>query len=114
MEKNQISDEPKKKYNKMISRRGYSLIKDKLSSKELKELKKELTVAPISHINYGPSPTPFKIYKESKQKIYVPKSFGLKKFGDPDLNKFTPSGTFISRLDTRLDEHYGGLASGLP
>ena len=33
---------------------------------------------------------------------------------DPDLNKFTPSGTFISRLDTRLDEHYGGLASGLP
>ena len=87
MEKNQNSEEPKKKYNKMISRRGYSLIKENLSSKDLKDLKKELTVAPISHINYGPSPTPFKLYKESKQKIYVPKSFGIKKFGEPDLNK---------------------------
>lgn len=27
---------------------------------------------------------------------------------DPDLNKFTASGVFVNRLNTRLDEDYGG------
>ena len=53
----------------------------------MKEIKKDLTVCPISHINYGPSPTPFRLFKESKQRIYVPKSYGIKKFGSPKYNK---------------------------
>ena len=30
---------------------------------------------------------------------------------DADLNKFSASGVFVNRLNTRLDEHYGGGAS---
>lgn len=32
---------------------------------------------------------------------------------DPDFNKAVPSGTIISRLDTRFDSHYGGPPSGV-
>jgi superfamily II DNA or RNA helicase len=86
MEQNIVS-ENKNPYNSILSRRGYSVDKDNISSKDLKEIKKDLTVCPISHINYGPSPSPFRLFKESKQRIYVPKSYGIKKFGLPIHNK---------------------------
>ena len=41
MEENKVSEKKKMTYNKIISRRGYSIIKEILSSKELKALKKE-------------------------------------------------------------------------
>ena len=86
MEQNILS-ENKIPYNSILSRKGYSIDKNSISSEELKDIKKELTVCPISHINYGPSPTPFRLFKESKQRIYVPKSYGVKKFGTPLNNK---------------------------
>lgn len=30
---------------------------------------------------------------------------------NPDVNQFVPSGTIVSRLDERFDEHYGGGTS---
>ncbi len=36
---------------------------------------------------------------------------GQTKERNPDVNQFVPSGTTVSRLDTRFDEHYGGGAS---
>jgi hypothetical protein len=36
---------------------------------------------------------------------------GQTKERNPDVNQFVPSGTIVSRLDTRFDEHYGGGAS---
>jgi superfamily II DNA or RNA helicase len=77
----------KKNHNTILSRRGYSISKDFLSEKELKNIKKELTVTPIAQLNYGPSPPSFKVYKESKKRLYVPKSYGQQKFGTPELDK---------------------------
>jgi superfamily II DNA or RNA helicase len=80
--------------NKILSRRGYSLKKTFLDSKQLKELKKELSVSPISNFNCGggmPMTQSFKIYKESEQRIYIPKMYGLNKYGDPDINKIKDS-----------------------
>ena len=70
----------KKNYNTILSRRGYSISKDFLSEKELKNIKKELTVAPLAQVNYGLSPPSFNVYKESKQRLYVPKSYGKKNY----------------------------------
>ena len=79
--------ESNKSYNTILSRRGFSISKDEFTDKELKSIKKDLTVTPISHINYGPSAPSFKIYKESKKRLYVPKSYGIQNFGNPVINK---------------------------
>lgn len=62
--------------------RGYGIPKSALSKDELIQLKDELTVAPINHM-VAEVPT-FSLYLESSKKIYVPKYFGLSKYGIPE------------------------------
>lgn len=74
--------------NKQISYRGYSVLKDNLCDEELKDIKKKLTVLPYTPEGYTQvPPTPFKLYKESATRIYMPKWFGLDRFGIPDVDK---------------------------
>ena len=71
-----------------ISQRGYGLLKSQLNYKELNNIKDELTVSPKTMNSFGNSnPTRYNIYTESTKKIYVPKYYGLQKFGKPDVNK---------------------------
>lgn len=68
-----------------VCSRGYSIIKDEISESELFQIKDELTVTP-----YNPSfeqTKSFKLYLESKRKLYLPKFYGLAKFGPPELDK---------------------------
>lgn len=74
--------------NTTISYRGYSISKDNLSDEDLKDIKKKLTVSPYVPEGYTQfPPTPFKLYKESATRIYVPKYFGLERFGVPEMDK---------------------------
>jgi superfamily II DNA or RNA helicase len=63
-----------------LGTKGYTLYKNSLSAKELKEIIKELTVKP-----YIPKTivkvTPFPLYRESQQKIYLPRYYGIDKYG---------------------------------
>lgn len=76
-----------KSYHTIMSKKGYSLNKEDLNEEELKRIKKDLTVSPISNMSFGPPPTSFKLYKESINRIYIPKAYGIKKFGNPLNNK---------------------------
>ena len=68
-----------------LGRRGYAINKDQLSSQELATIKKDLTVAP--YVVMGGQPTHFKTFLESASKLYLPKAYGLKRFGPPLVNK---------------------------
>ena len=73
---------------KVLSSRGYNVLKVYLSPDELETIKNELTVSPYVPEDYAQArPTPFKLYQESATRIYMPKYYGLKKFGEPDANK---------------------------
>jgi superfamily II DNA or RNA helicase len=73
---------------KILSSRGYNVLKENLSLDELETMKSELTVAPFVPEDYAQvRPIPFKLYQESATRIYMPKYYGLKKFGEPDVNK---------------------------
>ena len=73
---------------KILSSRGYNISKDLFTSQELSQLKKELTVTPYIPEGYNQNPTtPFKLYQESSNRIYVPKCYGMKQFGKPDVEK---------------------------
>lgn len=80
---------------KVLSARGYNIVKDSLTADELQGIKEELTVSPYVPEDFAQSrPEPFKLYQESSSRIYVPKYYGLKKFGKPDTNKL-PQGQDI-------------------
>jgi len=70
--------------NTYLSSRGYALLKTENNKKIIKEIKKELTVSPISNHNSSfNNNKEYPIYLESDSKIYMPKCFGLNKFGLP-------------------------------
>jgi len=78
-----------------LSLQGYSVKKLDFNS-QIAEIKEELTVSPLVISGYGPvKPPSYKLYKESTNKIYVPKAYGLKRFGVPQTCK-VPEGDSIN------------------
>lgn len=68
-----------------LSNRGYSINKNENNKKIIKELMKELTVSPavMPNNSYNMVAKQYPIYLESDSKIYLPKCYGLQKFGIP-------------------------------
>ena len=69
------------RYEKYLGPKGYSIRKDCLSIDEQIDLRDELTVKAFIPKNSIQKATPFPIYRESKNKFYIPKFYGLKRFG---------------------------------
>jgi len=67
-----------------LSKHGYVLKKSLLNTSELIRLKEELVARPIVDEKYTTDPTLsyFPIYIETISKIYIPRSYGIQKFGD--------------------------------
>lgn len=74
-------------YDTGLSRQGYSIKKEHLSEKELNHIKELLTVQPSVSPKYSDIGSKFPLYGENHNKIYVPRYWGLKFFGQPKLNK---------------------------
>ncbi len=72
-----------------LGNKGYTLYKNELSNQEIKTIKKDLFMKPFvpgkvfnKNDNAG-----FNIYRENENKIYVPRFYGVEKFGNPTKNK---------------------------
>jgi len=68
-----------------LSKFGYVLFKHNFTEKQLLEIKNELKARPLQEGNY-----PFKdynVYIETKNKLYIPKMYGIKKFGKVKCSK---------------------------
>ena len=73
--------------HKILTKRGYAIVKEHFEFKTLQKCKNDLMVKPFINGDYGVEATPYPIYLESKKKIYLPKFYGLKNFGNPELIK---------------------------
>lgn len=74
--------------NKIISPNGYSILFSSLTDKEIKTIKKDLTFKPFDPTGYTKFiNNEFSIYRENDKRIYMPRFYGLKKFGYPDKDK---------------------------
>lgn len=66
-----------------LSSRGYAILK-KDNEALIEELKEELTVTPKTFsVVDNVKPAAFPVYRENQKKLYLPKNFGLTKFGKP-------------------------------
>ena len=69
-----------------LSKRGYVLRKDEFTDDELLQLKLELRGRPLTDDKYGNSKdSTYPIYIDTKSKLYIPKMYGIKKFGLPKM-----------------------------
>jgi len=74
--------------SKMISINGYSVLLNTLTDKEIKNIKRELTFKPFDPTGYTKfMNNEFSIYRENEKRIYMPRFYGLNKFGKPDKDK---------------------------
>jgi superfamily II DNA or RNA helicase len=70
-----------------LSSRGYALLKSEYTEEQIEKLKDDLTVSPIMQMMMPNMIVPkFKCFLESNKKIYIPKAYGLKNFGIPDVD----------------------------
>lgn len=82
-------------YEAYIGKKGYSILKSKLTIDEQKMIRDELNVKPYvpgSPINVTES---YPVYLESPKKLYLPRFYGIEKFGMPNDNKL-PDGDEIN------------------
>ena len=82
-------------YESYIGKKGYSILKSKLTIDEQKMIRDELNVKPYvpgSPINVTES---YPVYLESPKKLYLPRFYGIEKFGMPNDNKL-PDGDPIN------------------
>ena len=76
-----------------LGKKGYSILKSNLSTKEQLYIRDELSVK--AYLPKSPvQPEPFTIYRESPNKFYLPRYFGQDTFGDFSENKL-PQGDDI-------------------
>jgi len=73
-----------------IGKRGYIIRKKNFSAEILNTVRNDMTVKPNVSNDYGPPEEPFKIFLENENKIYLPKFYGLEKFGTPEMNTLKP------------------------
>jgi len=64
--------------------KGYTIYKENLEVEEQELIRKELTVSPYVPKNSPHQPTAFPVYRESKKKMYLPRFYGYKNYGDPE------------------------------
>jgi len=72
-----------------LSATGYGLLKKTMLKKDEELLKAELTVKPntVDYANSSGNDSSFCVYRESNKKLYLPKFYGLKRYGEPNIDK---------------------------
>jgi superfamily II DNA or RNA helicase len=72
--------------NSYLGKRGYTILKSVLTKTEEEQLKDECTLIPFtgSYAGANTSDTKIFVYRESEKKIYVPRFYGIEKYGLPE------------------------------
>ena len=81
----------------MLTTRGYVIKKTDITPKELGQLKKELTVSPLNFQNNVKITYP--IWMESPSSFYMPKWFGINKFGPPTTTQISSTEALSNELE---------------
>ena len=88
--------------NKILTKRGYAIVKKDYEFKLLQKCKNDLKVKPYISADYGEKAKEYPIYLESKKKLYLPKFYGLEHFGNPDIVKISKGKTIDVSFDGEL------------
>lgn len=88
-----------------LGNRGYAIIKKLDNSSLITSLKKELTVKPFINKQFQQDAQAFPVYLESKRKLYIPRYFGINKFGKPLIDKINPGSPINIKFSSDLRDN---------
>lgn len=92
----------------MLSINGYSLLKTSLKDGELVKIKEDLTMKP--RVNFEltakkDSDNTFILYRETENRIYIPRYYGLSNYGLPKISKITGGQDIDVEFNGKLREY---------
>ena len=70
-----------------LGQRGYTLLKSHLSPEDIQQIKKDLFKIPKNSLGKPNLDEGFPLYRENDKKIYVPRFYGLSRYGTPQRNE---------------------------
>jgi len=75
-----------------IGTKGYTIPKSVLTVQDLEFLKKDLFLKPqTSGPSFGPAlDDAFPVYRENEKKIYIPRFYGIERYGTPERSEIAP------------------------
>jgi len=93
-----------------IGKKGYTIPRSVLSEEDIAFLHKDLFVKPfVPGVNYGgaqaDAATAFPVYRENKNKMYLPRFYGIHRYGLPDKNELEPGETISVSFDKSLRDY---------
>jgi superfamily II DNA or RNA helicase len=101
--------------------RGYTILKKNITASEQEKIRNELTIAPKNQMPGFAKLPAYPIYRESQEKMYLPKWFGFDKFGPYKKEKINNGEDInvsfngsvreeqIPVVDAYMKSNYGGL-----
>jgi hypothetical protein len=87
------------KQSRVLTQRGYSIPKSVLTEKDLTYIRKELIVKPEALPQFDMGGSEFPVYFESKDRIYLPRSWATKILGEPEIDIRSAGGTLREELE---------------
>ena len=82
----------------VISKHGYGILKTEITTKDIRKIKKLLTVRPFVPPGAPVRPDPFSVFMESPKRLWVPREWGRKEFGEPDTVRVSKGEDCAERL----------------
>ena len=74
-----------------LGKKGYTIPKSVLSKEDDEFLRKDLFIKPlVIGISYGDDVTSFPVYRENANKMYLPRFYGIARYGLPKRNEIEP------------------------
>ena len=102
---NNILSVVKSKIKTYIGKKGYTVSLKYFTEEQISKIKEDLTFKPFRPKGYGPDAEPFSIYGISKNKIFIPKYYGIDKFGKPNKIKLSPGIKINLKFNGELREN---------
>jgi superfamily II DNA or RNA helicase len=84
-----IEEREKIKENSYIGKRGYTILKSVLTKKEEEFLKEECTMIPFNNSPFQTGETKFYVFRESENKLYIPRFYGIERYGLPSRSEIS-------------------------
>jgi len=105
-----LSNELKEKIREKsyLGKKGYTVPKDVLTVEENQFLRKDLLMLPIQMGNYGgaaSATSAFPVFRESDKKIYLPRFYGVERYGLPSRSDLDDGNTISLTFDKPLRDY---------
>jgi len=97
--------------NSYLGKKGYTIPKSILTSNELDFLKNDLFMKPFTTIKIKDSNDPFPSFRENDKKIYIPRFYGIKRYGLPNTTDISPGLNISLSFSKSLRDYQTDIAN---